>query len=283
MRFIKSSFNVITLNDLLVEYSMGRVPDNAVVVTFDDGYYDFFEYAFPIMKEENIKPTIFLTTGFVNGELWLWPDKIRYALDHTSLSVLSVDGIPEYLDLVEHKERAWHIISDYCLTLENTKKECFIINLYNSLNVDVPIDAPKAYKAVTWQQVKEMMDAGLEVGSHSHSHPILTKLSDAQLFRELTKSKDLIKEKLNLSTNIFCYPNGQRVDFNEKIKKSVVDSSYRYAVSAFPSTEPLKDLLEINRYSIDDNMENFHKVLFGLTYMANKMVNIAHEDKRYKK
>jgi|TARA_R110000851_G_scaffold261811_1_gene414377 peptidoglycan/xylan/chitin deacetylase (PgdA/CDA1 family) len=273
MRRIKKSFNVLTLEELLFENYSGRFPENAVVVTFDDGYYDFSKYAFPIMKEEGIRPTLFITTGFVNGDLWLWPDKIRYALDNTCVDEFGIDQISTVLNLKLDAERAWHLISDYCLTIKNHEKEVFIRSLYRKLEVKMPTTPPRDYRPVSWNEVREMMKDGLDVGSHSHSHPILTKLNEGELSDELKKSKELILKELKVTTRIFCYPNGQRTDFNDKVKEYVSDAGYQYAVSAFPAMNPLACPFELNRYSIDNNMDNFEKVLYGLSFLALKAEN----------
>ncbi len=66
---------------------------NAVVITVDDGYLDFYEIAFPALREAGLPATLFLTTRFVDGDIWLWPDQVRYILEHSEyVEPLAIPG-----------------------------------------------------------------------------------------------------------------------------------------------------------------------------------------------
>ncbi|ROT98389.1 polysaccharide deacetylase family protein [Marinobacter sp. R17] len=269
MRLIKRHFHPMNLTELLEAHEQGNVPNHAVVVTFDDGYADFAEYAFPIMQEEGIPSTLFITTGFVNGDLWLWPDQLHYVIDEASIGgePVYIDGMDKYVELLSDRDRAWNTIADYCLKIQNEKKESLISNLYHRLNVVRPSQAPVQYCGLKWSQIRKMVKSGLDVGSHSYSHPILTQLQDNELDKELKLSKLLIQKELNIETPLFCYPNGTPDDFNEKIKESISKAGYRYAVNAYPSRLPLSDTLSINRYPAVENMMLFEKTVFGTGYL----------------
>jgi peptidoglycan/xylan/chitin deacetylase (PgdA/CDA1 family) len=267
MAMIKKSFNVMTLNALMEANDSGCIPENAVVVTFDDGYHDFADYAFPILRDMDVPATLFVTTGFVSEELWLWPDQIRYALERTFVPTVDLPDISGTLNILEEAEQCWHKIADYCMAIPNTQKLQLIEMLFQSLDVEKPKKAPEPYRALTWQQIREMMEEGLEVGSHSHSHPILTQLGSSQLLEELIVSRDVIEKQLNFSAPAFCYPNGQNIDFNEKVQAAVREAGYQYAVAAFPGANPLNDRWAINRYPASSSKMTLEKILFGLTYL----------------
>jgi hypothetical protein len=238
------------------------------VVTFDDGYHDFADYAFPVLQELNIAVTLFVTTGFADGELWLWPDQIRYALDNTRISEIEIPGIAERLNVAQQPERCWHHIADYCMTLSNTEKLSLIDELYKHVRIERPAQAPEEYRPLTWQQIRKMVDQGLDIGSHSYSHPILTKLNDNELRRELTTSRDSIRKQLNIESSAFCYPNGQKIDFDERVQAGVYEAGYDFAVAAFSMKNPLSDRWAIGRYPGTSNMSSFEKVIHGFSFLG---------------
>lgn len=267
MELVKRSFNVMTLNELMKCYDSGDLPMNAVVITFDDGYHDFADYAFPILREMELPATLFVTTGFVSGELWLWPDQIRYAVDNTKVQHIELPGISGSLKVSEEPNKCWHRIADQCMLIPNNEKLDLIDTLYERLKLDMPINVPEIYRPLTWEQVGTMVEQGLEVGSHSHSHPILTQLDDSELRSELISSREAIRTQLNFDPPAFCYPNGQEIDFDARVQAIVNEAGYKYAVAAFPGINPLSDRWAIKRYPANQNIGSIEKILYGMSYL----------------
>ncbi|MAL98988.1 MAG: hypothetical protein CL583_11140 [Alteromonadaceae bacterium] len=268
MRKIRQSFNPISLDALMQAHDRGETPENAVAITFDDGYHDFLEYAYPILKEEGIPATLFLTTGFTNGDLWLWPDQLRFALETTKAASIEPPGINERLDLNASRLQAWHAIADHCLTLGNREKLHFMDQVFDLLGVQMPARPPEKYMPLSWDDVRDMVKGGLEIGSHTYSHPILTKLDDNELLAELQNSRREIETQLGFAPKAFCYPNGRRIDFDARIQKAVRTAGYDYALAAYPGRHPLNDRWAINRYAASDADHLFEKALFGLSFLG---------------
>ncbi|MFL1453588.1 polysaccharide deacetylase family protein [Marinobacter sp. GN3S48] len=265
---IKREFLPMTLRDLLSAHESREVPDNAVVVTFDDGYADFAEVAFPILQAAGVPATLFVTTGFVNGDIWLWPDQIRYAISHAGTEQLTLPPFNQSFNVKVDPFESWNTIADHCLTTSNEEKLALIDELYKQLKVTKPVTAPDNFRAVSWKQIKQMIGDGLDIGSHSISHPILTKLNDEQLSNELQRSRQKIEAETGMSVDVFCYPNGREVDFDQRVKECIHQCGYRYAVSAFPAKRPIDDNWCINRYPIGRRLDLFEKNLFGFSYLA---------------
>lgn len=267
MKTIKREFNPVSLDALISANYRNEVPENAVAITFDDGYADFYQYAFPVIKEEGLPCTLFVTTGFVSGELWLWPDRLRFCVDQTARDRVSFPELNQTLSISEDRHSAWNTLADYCLTLSNTDKSEFIERVADQLNVVLPTSAPSQYKGLTWDQVREITHAGVEIGSHSFSHPILTSLDQSGLQCELSKSRETIERETGQLVKGFCYPNGQPIDFDERVKTAVRAAGYEYALAAYPGPEPLKDLLAIHRYPGSNSNSMFEKTIFGFSYL----------------
>lgn len=260
----------MTLQELIQAHDEGRVPEHAVVITFDDGYRDFAELAFPIMQELDIPVTLFVTTGFVSGELWLWPDQLRYALSKTEVCKIELVGLQGELEIQKQPVRCWHRIADYCMTLPNNEKLRLIDELYSRLGIVKPRYAPDNYRALSWKQIRDMVGRGLEVGSHSYSHPILTHLDDDELDIELNSSKAHIERELGITAMAFCYPNGQPVDFDDRVQAAVRAAGYSYAITAYPGKKPLSDRWALNRYSVNNSFDIFERTVYGMTYLKSQ-------------
>ncbi|WP_323750783.1 polysaccharide deacetylase family protein [Marinobacter sp.] len=271
MKLIKKSFNPISLSKLIELHEKGITPRHAVAVTFDDGYSDFGDYAFPVMKEEGIPATLFITTGFVNGDIWLWPDQIKFAIENASDNEkIRISGIDEDLNFVKNKNECWSKIADYGLSLGQEDRLSMIEELYIKLGLSLPRKAPSMFRPVSWDDIKEMMRFGLNVESHSVNHPSLVNLNWTQLKSELSKSRDKINEVLGIESNVFCYPNGLERDITVEIECCVRKAGYNYGVSAYYGVEPLVNRWSINRYPASSQDYQFEKHLFGMTYVIEK-------------
>lgn len=269
LNIIKTNFNPVTLGQLVSQWKQGVVKKNCVVITFDDGYFDFFDFALPALVEEKVPATVFLTTGFVDGDIWLWPDKLRYAINNSDMEKLrkkSFYGVK--LDSLTDKNKVWSYLANFCLELPNYEKNNLISSLFNELEVEAPSIIPNSERAVNWDQVSEIIASGIEVGSHSVSHPILKNVDDEQLEFELVESRRKIIAKTGYYPNGFCYPNGMSSDYDERVKAAVIKAGYEYAVSAFPNANPLKDLWSINRYPAQNDLDGFEKNVYGFTRMS---------------
>lgn len=276
MRLIRQHFNPMPLSDLVSSYTCGEATPHAVAVTFDDGYMDFYEYALPVLKEEGIPATVFVSTGFIDGDIWLWPDKLRYCFEHTSEPKLEILGVELPLNTNNERFKAWDLIADYCLLIGNEEKNDLIMTVANLLNIVLPTIPPKRYAGMTWSQVREAVSEGIDVGSHSVTHPRLTSLSKQELFEEVKTSKTRIEEEIGQKVNAFCYPNGQPSDFNDTTKMAIRHAGYDYALAAYPGPNPLGDRWSIKRYSASDSPAIFERMLFGFTYLG----MIASQDKQ---
>ena len=112
-----------------------------------------------------------------------------------------------------------------------------------------------------------MINLGLEIGSHSRTHPILTKMNEFEMVGELEGSMLDIIKNLDVYRMAFCYPNGQVDDYDYRISVSVRDLGYLFALVAHPSPRPLDNKWAINRYPAGNDLERFIKNLYGMEYV----------------
>jgi peptidoglycan/xylan/chitin deacetylase (PgdA/CDA1 family) len=129
------------------------------------------------------------------------------------------------------------------------------------LGVKLPERPPAEYGAINWRQAREMADAGVEIGSHTLTHPILTGLGDARLREEVAQSRDQIQNAIGREVETFCYPNG---DYNLRTRLEVARAGYQVAVTTdFGLNNERNDPLALRRIHGEYDLARFVKNTSG--------------------
>ncbi len=256
INYFSKNFEIISLNALSEMITKGTIPEKAVVITFDDGYKDNYEVAFPILKKYNAPATIFLATGAIEEKKLFWWDLINYVLFHTDMKSIDIQGIGSYqLISNEDKIETGLNIQEKLKKMDNNKKESIIEELINLTDVNIPEKLGKNY-ILSWREIKRMEKKGIEFGSHTVNHPILTNVSLDEAKWEIINSKNCIEENLATEVKSFAYPNG---DYNAKILSLVENLGFSSSVSVFPM-RPIKNsvskLYQLNR--INATLKDFN-------------------------
>jgi peptidoglycan/xylan/chitin deacetylase (PgdA/CDA1 family) len=159
MWYLKTAgFRVVSLNDIL-SFTKGETSDERLVaLTFDDGYQDFYDNAYPVLKMYGFPSTVFLVSDFVG------------------------------------KENLWD---------------------YQELNI--------RKRLLDWDAIIEMKDHHVVFGSHTRTHPFLSKLSTEMMEEELFGAKVALEKRLKLPVQFFCYPYG---NYDERTVATVKKAGY---------------------------------------------------------
>ena len=116
-----------------------------------------------------------------------------------------------------------------------------------------------------------MQSNGIEIGSHTLSHPSLGRVSDEQANVEIDDSLTVINSHLGTIPRTFCYPNGQPNDYNPNVIKMVDAAGYKAAVTAFPDKHVLTKDFAWRRYSGAGNEIHFKKVIHGVEMIEHQI------------
>lgn len=228
--YIAQRFRVVPINILLNELREGTQKPFTLALTFDDGHADFYQQAWPILRKYKLPASLYVTTGFVDGSHWLWPDLLKYILIHNQQSELVVEGVGTILTRGASLQNAWHMLGDYGLTLTTDTRNNFLNKLATQAGVAIPTSPQSPFAAVSWSQLQEMQAQGLDVGSHTVSHPILSTLDTNTLIRELQVSADAISAHLGKTPIGLCYPNGRLIDINPTVITYAQQTGYQYGL-----------------------------------------------------
>ena len=271
MDHVSRKYNVISGTEL-VAFIKGRhqLPAHAAIITFDDGYYDNYANAYPILKARNLPAIIFLATDFIGSRKPFFWDLIAYCFFHTKeeQAQLPLLGAQSWADRPT-REVVMQRLIETLKKISDMEKQKVIDQLPQILGVDLPDEAFKNLM-MSWSDAKELSENDIELGAHTASHPILTRISLGDTSDELSKSKQRIEAEIGKPSLSFAYPNGQSSDFNEKVVDRVQKAGFEIAFTLLPGpTRRItvrKNPLTIRRIflSYTDSFPRFAAKLTGL-------------------
>jgi peptidoglycan/xylan/chitin deacetylase (PgdA/CDA1 family) len=254
MRYLKKYFSILDLNEAVSCIKSGEIPRNSVVVTFDDGYENFYKVAFPILKQHNIKATVFLVTNLVGTEEGTWIDKFTSMISTTKKKFVESKTINLRLPIEtrQDKTKAIATFSPQLKRLGKNKRDNALDEIAKNLGFESfdKIGVPLIYKMMNWKQISETVESRISYGSHTANHPILSRLSKEEVMYELTKSKEKLVGKLKNEIMGVAYPNGHKEDFSEEIKK-LSEKSYICGLTTINGTNREgEDIFELKRIGV---------------------------------
>jgi len=248
VRFLKRCYRVMPLSELVARSQAGEVPERAIAITFDDGYRDCYEFAFPILKKYRAPATVFVATGVIETGDVLWHDRVFDALRFATVerAQLSDPELPELAVDPKSLRRSLQQVRKRFRSLHGEARRKLIDEVERKLKPERPAGAEP--RMLTWKQIREMRQAGIEFGSHTVSHPILSEIPKAEVMWELRESMLRLSEELGSPVSSFAYPNGGELDYNDYVKEALIECGYTYAVTTRAGiNRPFENPFELKR------------------------------------
>ncbi len=264
MEFLrKHKFNFVSIEDIAQAIADNEpLPEKSVAFSLDDGYWDQVEAAGLVFACYDCPATYFVTSGFINEQLWFWDAKINFLLENASANTIKTLGnhYPHLdFDCYGVYEKASKIIFDMSnLSIDSIEKNIALLSV--KLEVEIPEAAPEKYRATTWSRLRDMERAGMRVGPHTYSHPFLSRENDEKSKEEISRSKQDLSENLTDPANVFCYPVGRSQDFTLREEGLVREMGFLGAVSAVPANVDMTDAsmqYSMPRFGFPDTKEDF--------------------------
>jgi peptidoglycan/xylan/chitin deacetylase (PgdA/CDA1 family) len=228
MATLARCFHVLPLGEALERLARGSLPSRAAAVTFDDGYADNFEVALPILKEMGIPATFFVTSGTLGG--CMWNDEVVAAVrgaggEGLDGGPLGLGRLPTATD--EERWSSLMRLLNSLRTLDRERRDVAVA----ALREQVGLETPRGLM-MTADQVRGLQDAGMAIGGHTVSHPILARTGDAEAEREIGEGREALEGILGERVPLFAYPNGRPgVDYRSEHVAMVRRAGFQGAVS----------------------------------------------------
>ncbi len=275
LEYLTTHYQVVPLSYLAMLLASGRpVPPRTAVITIDDAYRDAYGVAFPLLRARRIPATVFVVTGFTDRTAWIWTDKLRYLVAQASADALqaSMAGAPAEWGAGGHRSRAdlTAVFNTGMKALEDHAKDEAIAGIARRLGLTVPDAPPEEFAPIDWDQAREMDQSGVEIGSHTITHPILTNVDAGRLERELSGSRARIEDELGRRVDLFCYPNGS---LNAKVRQAVRRAGYMCAVTSAPGFNgDRSDVFALRRISTEPDLPRFIQSTSGFEHVKIRML-----------
>ncbi|HEY7697700.1 MAG TPA: polysaccharide deacetylase family protein [Vicinamibacteria bacterium] len=228
MEALRRHFTVLPLGELAERARHRDLPRNGVAVTFDDGYRDNYENAFPVLRELDLPATIFLTTDAVDGNSLLWHDRVFDAFHRTRRNEARFEDQVLPLGAAD-RAASLTIVLARLRRSSPPERDRRIESLLEELGIGP--GAPGGWEKLTWHQVREMASHRISFGAHTLDHPILTFVSEEEARRQTRRSKERIEAELGSKVTMFAYPNGAPSDFDPAIQRIVLEEGFSLAVT----------------------------------------------------
>jgi peptidoglycan/xylan/chitin deacetylase (PgdA/CDA1 family) len=247
---LKSCTRVVSLRQALDQLKHGQEFEYpTVALTFDDGYVDNYNIAFPILRKYDMPASIFLTTGPVEKKDLLWWDRLQHIIssgwEHGGLSFFSGSPLSAVKPVAQNTNLNTFInlSVDYLNSINRLEREAFWCQLESWLEDKSLPDPPQLM--MTWEMVREMALHNIEFESHTVNHMFLDELTPQEICKETLPGRDRIRELTGQSADILACPRGRNMDQDQL---DAIKSEF----NAVCTTQP--------------GINNFNTDLFGLKH-----------------
>lgn len=221
----------IVAGDELESLVTGKTPLTRTygVLTFDDGYLDNYTNAFPVLKHHNVPAIFFPVIQYAGTSTVPWWDEIAYLIRHSQTGRASVSTpAPLQLELAGNRETAILQMLRHFKRPDNQAQSGFLQQLRESTACAVP-SAERRF--LNWDEAREMTHAGMEFGSHTCSHTILSQQTGEEQRWELTQSKATLEHELDTRVHSVAYPVGSATAFTTNTQAYAREAGYSVGFS----------------------------------------------------
>ncbi len=239
--YLRSRYTILPLEEALAQLKSGSLPDNALAVTFDDGYRNFYSHAFPVLNKYGIPATMYLTTDFVFRHIPLWVDRLEHAIGKHEGSYA------EKVSLDAETRARFKTLTTAIREHDLRNVEQIAWTKFDDFSEDRSV-----YEPLTREEILETHTHGISFGAHTKTHPILAHQSPDEQRDEIEGSKHAIEVIGVPVSRVFAYPNGQPGDWNTDTESALKTAGFTHALTTLEGTnttdtEPYK----LRRFTLD--------------------------------
>ena len=267
--YAKKHYEVIGFKELHERHE-AKTSKPLLILSFDDGYYDFYEYALPLLVKHDLPSNHNIVYECAENQLTIWTERLNVLFEF-----FLKNSVPVEIDFGNRNSKRENYDSWMAFYLDTFKT---LLNLpvvqRNSVlkELSTKADVDTSQRMMNWDEIKECASNGVEIGSHSYSHDSIGTISETDsLKKEVLGSKTAIESKLGKDVDVFALPNGQT---GEKADSLISESDYKFVLYANDELNQMpltyhQTPIQISRINLVDEpfpqmalrLEQFHKLL----------------------
>lgn len=234
MEFLKTRRRVVAIDEAIHAVTARQpLPQRSVLITFDDAYRDFQTHAWPVLQSLGLPVSLFVPTAFPGdpGGVFWW-DRLHHALRATSRrDVLETSIGPLSLDSDPARAEAFDRLRGRAKRLPHAEAVGFVATICDALGVPPPPSA-----VLGWDALRALARAGVTIGSHTRTHPLLTRITPDAVRAELAGSRRDLERELGTAPPILAYPAGA---FDDEVVRVAGEEGF---VLGFTTVRGVNDL-----------------------------------------
>lgn len=248
MVLVAAVFNVLPLGEAVERLTLGTLPPRALCITFDDGYADNLTLALPVLRRYGLPATFFVAAGYLDGGR-MWNDGVIESIRgargaELDLRSAGLDAYP--IGDAAARRAAMRSVIGALKYLAPDVRESRTREIAAITGVRLPDDL-----MMTRAQLVALHTAGMEIGGHTLSHPILAKVDESIARAEIADGRKMLSEIVRSPVQLFAYPNGRPgTDYDGRHTRIVKALGFKAAVStAGGSADGFADCYQLPRFS----------------------------------
>lgn len=266
LRELRRHFEFVHLDDWIARSGSSALPKLACAITFDDGWRDNYQYAWPVLREMRVPATIYLVSDLIDSDSTYWPTQLARTLLRNSLDAVLERAAPELRsvlvahadalrspDVSRRREAVDHVIHE-CKRLQDAWLQVAVADLD-------PRSAGQR-DIVSRQEIAEMGQEDLvRFGSHTRRHQRLGSVNDPDLLDdEIAGSKRILETITGKPVRTFCFPNGEQ----SALARATIERNYMAAVTTVGGWNGIdSDRMALRRIAIHDDVTNTPSALLS--------------------
>jgi peptidoglycan/xylan/chitin deacetylase (PgdA/CDA1 family) len=246
MKHLSATRNLVSVPQIAAAYQ-GRytLPENAVAVTFDDGYLNNYLVAWPILEKYGVPATFYLATGFIGTDRMIWTDRLEHAILNTQTHSIKLleNGVEATYKTHTEEDRikAFTTIKTLCKTLPDGERLRVLASVFRECNSDAEDTEHPLYAFMNWDQVRKMFSSPLiDFGGHTIDHVSLTKVPKNEMQRQIKSSIETVSQELDEKIDLFSYPEGQEKDYDDTVIDTLKSLGIDHCPTAIAGGNDLK-------------------------------------------
>ena len=230
VKWLKRNFEVLAESELLDVIGNARpFRGRFAAITFDDGYRDNYDLAFPVLAAHRVPATFFICPSIIERRRLGWWDIIAYLIKNSTKPCITLRG--DVVSLAGGQSAAISMLHGWMKLRPAPETAGLLDELSAACGVPLPDLALEDAELMTWSQIRELNTKGMSIGSHTETHRVLATLSEDEQRWELSRSKTVLESKLGRRIRTLAYPVGGYQNFTAVTMRLARDCGYEGAFS----------------------------------------------------
>jgi peptidoglycan/xylan/chitin deacetylase (PgdA/CDA1 family) len=254
-------FNVIGIEELIAGLDGTPLPPNPAMITFDDGYRSCLDVALPILREVGVRAVFFVASHFVAERRLYWWERIAYTVASRGRDRITLT-YPQRIELDLTTTDAAAVLIKTVKNTTGLDLPRFLDELTQASGApwDPALERRLTDELImTWDHVRALADAGMDVESHSRSHRVLQTLNRTELDAELSGSRADLEAQLGRPVRAIAYPVGRTISGRPEVRQAVLRAGYRLGFSNASGSSLIwaaTDRYDLKRWAMDREMSD---------------------------